>query len=84
MQEPMQLSLEVEHMDEHCRRGQPCMLNVRLINHSEKRVIVNKRMALGYRESLSRELFADLLEAESSRPAKTRLARYEQAACGHF
>jgi len=54
------------------------MLNVRLINHGEKPVIVNKRLAFGYRDSFSRELFADLLEAEGSRPAKIRLARYDR------
>ena len=78
MQEPEQLSLEIERMDEHCRRSQPCILNVRLINTGQKPITVNQRMALGYRDSLSRELFADLVEAESNQPAKIRLARYDR------
>ena len=42
------------------RVGSPILVEVTLKNNSDTSVLVNKRMSVGYKKSLSRELYADL------------------------
>jgi hypothetical protein len=59
-------------------RSRPCRVQAILANSGPEAVLVNRRMALGYRDHVARELYADLLEAGSRKPAKYREVDYER------
>jgi hypothetical protein len=63
------LTLEIDLPDAAARLDRPYPIIVRLTNHSAEPVLVNHRMAVGYRDHLARELFAELLDSASGEPA---------------
>ena len=63
------LSLEIDLPAGEARLDRPYPITVRLTNYSTEPVWVNKRLAVGYREHLAREIFADLLDSETGDPA---------------
>lgn len=64
------LSVEVRLPERPIYLSRPYMVELRLINTGQVRLLINGRLAVGYRNNLSRELFADLLDPVSGRQAK--------------
>ena len=58
-------------------RSGPAPVSVRITNVSEEPVLVNRRLAPGYRDSTSRELWADIVD-ESGAPAEVSTIDYER------
>lgn len=56
----------------------PCPVRVRLLNRGAEPVVVNRRLATGYRNHLARELFVELLDAETGAPAPYRVVDYDR------
>lgn len=54
------ISLTAKLLTQEIRSGSPVLIRVILKNISDSAIVVNKRMAVGYKNSLSRELYADL------------------------
>ncbi len=63
----MVLSLTTEIPPGPHKPGRPCLLKVTLTNRSKTRVRINKRLAVGYRDNDSRELFLALTDAQGRR-----------------
>jgi len=67
------LDLKVHILTQPARLSHPCKIEVRLTNQSLNPVLINRRLAVGYRDSHARELFAEVLKPESgeivSKPA---------------
>src|SRR5262245_36997384 len=78
--QPATLSLTVTPPAGPTPRGGACPITVRLANTGATPQVVNRRLALGYRELPPRELFAELTGAETDEPAAFRLARYNRDA----
>jgi hypothetical protein len=64
------LRLEASLARTRTDRSEPLPLDVRLRNASDEPVVVNRRLEPGYRDSLSRELYVDVLD-EDGEPAPT-------------
>ncbi len=66
-------------------RSGPAPVSVTITNVSDEPVLVNRRLAPGYRDSTSRELWADILD-ESGGPAEVSTIDYERdlPAAGDF
>jgi len=58
--------------------GQHCEINVEIVNVSNSLVVVNKRLSVGYRESLSRELFVSIFATDSDNEAGIQKVLYER------
>jgi hypothetical protein len=58
--------------------GKACMVTVTLTNRGEKSAKVNRRMAVGTRMNVSRELFADVYELPSKNSARLERINYER------
>ena len=56
------LDLKVHILTQPARLSHPCKIEVRLTNQSLNPVLVNRRLAVGYRDSHARELFAEVLK----------------------
>lgn len=59
------LDLKVRIFTQPVRLSHPCKVEVRLTNRSFDAVLINRRLAVGYRDSHARELFAEVLKRES-------------------
>jgi hypothetical protein len=64
------LRLEASLPQARTDRSEPFPVEVRLRNVAEAPLVVNRRLEVGYRDSLSRELFVDIL-TEDGEPAPT-------------
>jgi|1185.fasta_scaffold948025_2 hypothetical protein len=60
------------------RRGEPGMVEVELTNAGDAPVVVNGRLAPGYRDSSSRELFADVFRAGTDEIAAADALDYDR------
>lgn len=74
------LQIDVRILTEPVRLSGPCMVEVRITNESHQPVIVNKRLAVGYENSLSRELFFAVFEKGSSDIVSREGLLYERPA----
>jgi hypothetical protein len=63
MSDRAELKVEIEAHDREIPSGGSFPVTVRLRNVGSDIAIVNKRLAMGYRDSLARELFADIEDA---------------------
>ncbi len=72
------LILEVKLPAMPVTRSRPCLAQARLANSGPVPALVNRRMALGYRDHVARELFADLLELHGRQPAEFRVVDYDR------
>lgn len=54
-------------MPDQIRYGQPCEIKVDIKNISASTVLVNKRLSVGYQQSLSRELYISICEKNTSK-----------------
>jgi hypothetical protein len=73
------LDIDVRILTQPVRLSGPCMIEVRVTNKSSKPVLLNKRLALGYRSSLSRELFLEVFEKASNQIAGREALLYERS-----
>lgn len=71
------LEVEVSLPPGPLRLGEPCPVAVAVRNRGAVAVMVCTRLAPGYRNSISRELFADLLQADGS-PAEHMVVDYDR------
>lgn len=65
-------------LSETIESGQFFEIAVEIANVSNLPVIVNKRLSVGYRESLSRELFVSIFTADSDNEVGIQKALYER------
>jgi hypothetical protein len=60
------------------RLSAPCMIEVRITNKSHQSVVLNKRLSVGYKDSLSRELFIEVFEKGSNEVVAHEALLYER------
>jgi hypothetical protein len=60
------------------RRPGPGLVEVRITNTTERPFVVNQRLAAGYRDSSSREVFADVFRPESDERAAADALLYDR------
>lgn len=58
--------------------GAPCVMTVQVSNDASETVLVNSRMAVGYADSLSRELFVEMIDVATGVPPKMVEIDYER------
>jgi hypothetical protein len=63
------LTLEISVRNPPAKLGVPCTIDVVLRNSGQDPVAINPRLAVGYRDGLDREIFADLTDAATGRRA---------------
>ena len=73
------LDIDVKILTQPVRLSGPCMIEVRVTNKSPTPVLLNKRLAVGYRGSLSRELFLEVFEKASKQIAGREALLYERS-----
>jgi hypothetical protein len=56
------LSVKVKPPAGPIHLGEPCLIEVTIRNMGKSRVLLNRRLAVGYGDNLSRELFFDLFD----------------------
>lgn len=78
------LRLEVEAPAGPVRRGAPYPVAVRLVNAGAAPLVVNTRLAVGYRDSDARELFAEVLDGDAVVSRRTRLYERDPAAADDY
>jgi hypothetical protein len=69
MQAKTALQLAVEIPQQPVRLDRRCWVRVTLSNAGPERVLVNGRLAVGYRGNLARELYAELTDLATGGPA---------------
>jgi hypothetical protein len=72
------LEVRVDTPDQPVRLAGPCPVQVRLTNRGEQPVLINRRLALGYRDSQARELFAEIHPRRSREVVSRRTKLYER------
>lgn len=74
----MPLDVEVRLPSEPIYLGRPCLIEVVVVNKGVDPVLVNKRLSIGYKDSLSRELYLAFHDPESGAPAPTMVVDYQR------
>ena len=69
MQAQEALQLKIEVLQDVVQLDRPCPVRVTLSNEGPDRALVNGRLAVGYRRSLARELYGELIELATGQPA---------------
>lgn len=64
---------------ERIKSGQNCSVNVEIENVSNESVIINKRLAIGYQNSLSRELYVVIYHPDSTENVGIQKVLYERS-----
>lgn len=64
------LQLNIKAVDGIVYLNQPCLIEVALWNRGETAVLVNKRLSLGFRDQLARELIAAIKDAAGGQPVE--------------
>ena len=72
------LQIDVKILTQPVRLAGPCMIEVRITNRSGQPVVLNKRLAVGYKDSLSRELYFEVFETGSSEIVGRESLLYER------
>jgi hypothetical protein len=65
-------------MPDQIIKGQSCELKVEIRNNSGSEILVNKRLAIGYRNSLSRELYLTITDKHSAENVGLQKVLYER------
>ncbi len=78
MTESQQLTLTITIPGDTAELDRPFPIIATLINHSSHGVVVNGRMAVGYRDHLARELFAELRDLVSLESALIHETDYDR------
>ena len=63
------LEMKIEVSDEIMRENEPFYINVTLTNVSDQEVLINSRLAVGFEDDISREIYFQLKEVESGKEA---------------
>lgn len=79
MNESDNLLLEIQPPEEPLTPGGARRITARLTNRGVAPVVINRRLAIGYRDHLSRELFAELKKAETRVPVPVREVDYDRS-----
>lgn len=74
--EPLEIDARVARQP--VRRSGPCPVEVRITNRSSAPVLMNRRLAVGYRGSQARELFAELFQRGSDVVVSSESKLYER------
>ena len=72
------LEIEVKITTQPVRLSSPCGMEVRIINKSQQSVVLNRRLAVGYKNSVSRELFVEVFERASNQVVSQEGLLYER------
>lgn len=72
------LGLEVRILTQPVRLSYPCKVELRLTNRSLDSVLVNRRLAVGYRDSVARELFVEVFKRGSGEVVGQEALLYER------
>jgi hypothetical protein len=56
------LQIKVNSPQNHAYLNQPFNLEITITNGGDSAILINKRMVFGYEKSISRELFADMVD----------------------
>jgi len=73
------LQIDVKVLTQPVRLSGPCMIEVRITNKSHQSVVLNRRLSVGYKNSLSRELFIEVFEKGSNEVVSNEALLYERA-----
>ena len=72
------IRIDVQILTQPARRSSPCNVDVRLTNQNARPVLINGRMAVGYRDSQARELFAEVFRPGSDEVISNRTQLYKR------
>lgn len=72
------LRIDVRISTEPVRMSDPCLVEVQLTNQSAQSVLINRRLAVGYRDSHARELFAEVFRRGSDELVSKRTKLYQR------
>jgi hypothetical protein len=72
------LDLKVRILTQPVRLSYPCKIEVRLTNRSLDAVLINRRLAVGYRDSVARELFVEVYKRESGEVVSQKALLYQR------
>jgi hypothetical protein len=72
------LHLEVRILAQPVRLSSPCKVEVRLTNRSLDAVLINRRLAVGYRDSAARELFVEVYRRGSDEVVSQKALLYQR------
>jgi hypothetical protein len=72
------LEVRVDTPDQSVPLAGPCRVEVRLTNRGGEPVLINRRLAVGYRDSQARELFAEVYPRLSREVVSRRTKLYER------
>jgi len=70
--------VEVRILTQPLRLSQPCKVELRLTNRSLDAVLVNRRLAVGYRDSVARELFVEVYKRGSGEVVSQKALLYQR------
>ncbi len=74
----MPLSIEFSLPSEPIYLGRPCPIRIDVVNRGSEPVMINRRLAIGYLNSLSREIYIQLLNPENDSPAFVNEVDYQR------
>ena len=72
------LGIKVKVLEGSISLRKPCQVEVTVVNEGRGRLLINGRLAVGYKNTLSRELFADLEESTSHAKARIIEVDYDR------
>lgn len=72
------LDAQVRILTQPVRLSHPCKVEVRLTNRSPDAVLINRRLAVGYRDSVARELFVEVYKRGSDEMISQRALLYQR------
>ena len=72
------LDLKVHILTQPVRLSGPCRVEVRLTNQSLDAVLINRRLAVGYRDSIARELFIEVYKRGSDEVVSRKALLYQR------
>jgi hypothetical protein len=72
------LDAQVRILTQPVRLSQPCKVEVRLTNQSTDAVLINRRLGVGYRDSVARELFVEVYKRESGEVVSQKALLYQR------
>ena len=72
------LDVQVRILTQPVRLSQPCKVEVRLTNQGPDAVLINRRLAVGYRDSVARELFVDVYKPQSGEVVSQKALLYQR------
>lgn len=72
------LELKIDLEKNRIHLGESCQVLVKLSNEGKKAQVVNRRMAVGYRDNISREIFAELIDLDTGESPRIDFVDYNR------